>query len=122
LQTIEKDVRVYTGRGSVVLGQKMSAEASEHIERDEEKKRRSRSRRQAWLGWWPWKFILVATLVALVAVVVAYQQRPQQLRWFVPQPPLVPGHTTKSCGCQVWISLCNNNSSNRANSHRGFCA
>ncbi len=100
----------------------MSAEASELIEGDEEKKRRSRSRRQAWLGWWPWKFILVATLVALVAVVVAYQQRSQQLRWFVQQPPLLPGHPSKSCGCQVWISLCNNNSSKRANTHRGFCA
>ncbi|CAM6049343.1 unnamed protein product [Sphagnum compactum] len=78
----------------------MSADASEHIEGDEEKKRRSRSGRQAWLGWWPWKFILVATLVALVAVVVAYQQQSQQLRWFVQQPPLLPGHTSKSCGCQ----------------------
>ncbi len=83
----------------------MSAEASEQIEGEEEKRRKRQ-------GWVPWKRILVATLVLLLSVGVAYQQRPQ-LRWFAQQSPLLrgigigvgrgDGSTSSSCGCQVWI-------------------
>jgi len=79
----------------------MSADASEQIEGEEEKRRKRQ-------GWAPWKRILVASLVLLLAVGAAYQQRPQ-LRWFAQQSPLLrgigtgDGTTKSSCGCQVWI-------------------
>ncbi len=91
--------------GSGKKKKKMSAEASEQIEGEEEKRRKRQ-------GWAPWKRILVATLVLLLSVGVAYQQRPQ-LRWFAQQSPLLrgigigvgkgDGSTRSSCGCQVWI-------------------
>ncbi|KAH9553464.1 hypothetical protein CY35_08G011200 [Sphagnum magellanicum] len=76
----------------------MSADASEQIEGEEEKRRKRQ-------GWAPWKRILVASLVLLLAVGAAYQQRPQ-LRWFAQQSPLLrgigtgDGTTKSSCGCQ----------------------